>query len=64
MQHSNAANRLDRLPVSRFHKTMLVALSFAYFFEFADINSFATTAPKLIKLWGVTINQIWQLMPY
>ena len=58
MQHSNAANRLDRLPISRFHKIMLVALAFAYFFEFADINSFATTAPKLIKLWGVTVNQI------
>ncbi|OUM45575.1 MFS transporter [Arthrobacter sedimenti] len=57
-QHSNAANRLDRLPISRFHKITLVAVSFAYFFEFADINSFATTAPKLVELWGVTINQI------
>ena len=46
MQHSNAANRLDRLPISRFHKITLVAVSFAYFFEFADINSFATTAPS------------------
>jgi putative MFS transporter len=58
MQDSNAANRLDRLPISRFHKVTLVAVSFAYFFEFADINSFATTAPRLISLWGVTINQI------
>ena len=58
MQHPNAANRLDRLPIGRFHKTMLVTLAFAYFFEFADINSFATTAPKLIKLWGLTVNQI------
>lgn len=58
MMHSNAANRLDRLPISRFHKITLVAVSFAYFFEFADINSFATTVPKLITLWGVTINQI------
>ena len=40
------ANRLDRLPISRFHKTMLVTLAFAYFFEFADINSFATTPPS------------------
>jgi putative MFS transporter len=56
--HSNAANRLDRLPISRFHKITLVAVSFAYFFEFADINSFATTVPKLIKLWGVSINDI------
>src|SRR5882757_7481123 len=58
MQNSNAANRLDRLPISRFHKITLVAVSFAYFFEFADINSFAVTAPRLISLWGVTINQI------
>jgi MFS family permease len=27
-------------------------------FEFADINSFATTAPRLITLWGLTVNQI------
>jgi putative MFS transporter len=58
MKQSNAANRLDRLPISRFHKITLLAVSFAYFFEFADINTFATTAPKLIQLWGVTVNQI------
>jgi putative MFS transporter len=50
--------RLNRLPISRFHKITLVAVSFAYFFEFADVNTFATTAPKLIKLWGMTVNQI------
>lgn len=58
MQHSNAANRLDRLPISRFHKVTLIAVSFAYFFEFADINSFSTTAPKLIKLWGISVDQV------
>jgi putative MFS transporter len=58
MRHSNARNRLDRLPIGRFHKVTLVAVSFAYFFEFADINTFATTAPKLIDLWGVTIDQV------
>ncbi|MFE7973878.1 MFS transporter [Streptomyces shenzhenensis] len=58
MQHANALNRINRLPISRFHKTMLLAVSFAYFFEFADINSFATTAPKLISLWGVTVDHV------
>ncbi|MFB9684989.1 MFS transporter [Amycolatopsis plumensis] len=58
MQHANALNRLNRLPIARFHKFTLFAVSFAYFFEFADINSFATTAPKLIKLWGVTVDQV------
>ena len=58
MNHSNAANRLDRLPISSFHKFTIVAVSFAYFFEFADINSFAAIVPKLIKLWGVTVNSV------
>ncbi|MGP2442243.1 MFS transporter [Streptomyces sp. JW3] len=58
MHRVNALNRLDRLPVSRFHKMTLLAVSFAYFFEFADINSFSVTAPKLIKLWGVTVDQV------
>lgn len=58
MSPSNALNRIDRLPVSRFHKLTLLAVSFAYFFEFADINSFATTAPKLIDVWGVTVDQV------
>lgn len=57
-QHSNALNRLNRLPIARFHKFTLVAVAFAYFFEFADINSFATTAPRLVKLWGVTVDQV------
>lgn len=53
-----AAARLDRLPIARFHLVTLVAVSFAYFFEFADINTFAVTAPRLLKLWGVTIDQV------
>ncbi|MBV2355459.1 MFS transporter [Streptomyces sp. J2-1] len=56
--NANARNRLDRLPISRFHRMTLLAVSFAYFFEFADINSFAITAPRLVKLWGVTVSQI------
>ncbi len=58
MQHANALNRRDRLPVSRFHKVTLLAVSFAYFFEFADINTFATTAPKLVDLWGISVDQV------
>ena len=58
MQTANASNRLDRLPISKYHKITLVGVAFAYFFEFADINTFAVTAPKLVKVWGVTINQI------
>ncbi|TDD86945.1 MFS transporter [Saccharopolyspora karakumensis] len=60
MPHSatNSANRLDRLPISTFHKTTIVALAFAYFFEFADINTFAITAPKVRVLWGSDVSHI------
>lgn len=58
MHNANALNRLDRLPISRFHKATLLAVSFAYFFEFADVNSFSTTAPKLIDLWGISVDQV------
>ncbi|MDJ1645413.1 MFS transporter [Streptomyces pakalii] len=61
MQHThtaNAANRLDRLPISRFHKTTLLAVAFAYFFEFADINTFAITAPVIREQWGSDVNHI------
>ncbi|MFD6322265.1 MFS transporter [Streptomyces sp. NPDC058442] len=61
MQHiptTNAANRLDRLPISRFHKTTLYAVAFAYFFEFADINTFAITAPVVREQWGAEVNHI------
>jgi MFS transporter, putative metabolite:H+ symporter len=55
---TNSANRLDRLPISKFHKTTIVALAFAYFFEFADINTFAITAPKVRVLWGSDVSHI------
>lgn len=55
---ANSANRLDRLPISGFHKTAMVALAFAYFFEFADINTFAITAPKVREQWGSGVDEI------
>lgn len=55
---ANSANRLDRLPISGFHRTATVALAFAYFFEFADINTFAITAPKVREQWGTDVNHI------
>lgn len=58
MVNSNAGNRLDRLPIATFHKWILVAVSFAYFFEFADTNTFAVVAPQLVKQWGISMNTV------
>ncbi|WP_036965397.1 MFS transporter [Promicromonospora kroppenstedtii] len=55
---TNAANRIDRLPISKFHKTTMVALAFTYFFEFADINTFAITAPVIREQWGASVNHV------
>ncbi|VBB09535.1 sugar transport proteins signature 1 [Lucifera butyrica] len=58
MQHSNAANRLDRLPIASLHKNILFAVAIAYFFEFADLNRFAIIVPKLMNIWGVSVNTV------
>ena len=54
----NVANRINRLPIMKRHKIILFALALAYFFEFADVNTFAVVAPKLIDVWGISVNTI------
>ncbi|WP_129358247.1 MULTISPECIES: MFS transporter [Micrococcaceae] len=58
MQTANSIHRINRLPVSRFHKTMIALIAVAYFFEFADINTFAATAPELRRVWGLSVPQV------
>lgn len=58
MNSTNVKNRLDRLPLSRFHKMVLVILSFAYFFDFCDLNTFSYVAPALVQEWNITTNTI------
>ncbi len=54
----NVAGRLDRLPISSVHRTVLVGLAFAYFFELGDLNTFAYIAPSLIKTWHLDVHAI------
>ena len=44
---SDAAARLDRLPVSAFHRRTAALLAYVFFFELGDLNSFAYAAPAL-----------------
>ncbi|MCL4535337.1 MAG: MFS transporter [Bacteroidetes bacterium] len=55
---SNVASRLDRLPISSVHRTVIIGLAFAYFFELGDLNTFAFAAPALIKVWNLTVSSI------
>jgi MFS transporter, putative metabolite:H+ symporter len=54
----SAASRLDRLPISSFHKRMVWLLGFVFFFELGDIYSFAFAAPALINAWKISISTI------
>ncbi|ULT58730.1 MFS transporter [Neobacillus drentensis] len=54
----NIANRMDRLPISSVHKKVIFILAIAYFFEFADLNTFSYAAPVLMKQWDLPMNVI------
>jgi putative MFS transporter len=52
------AARIDRLPVSPFHRRLLLLISLPFFFDISDIFTFSYAAPALVKEWGLTISQI------
>jgi putative MFS transporter len=58
VQRVSAAARLDRLPIFSFHRRMMWLLSFCFFFELGDINTFAFSAPAIRAQWGISIDTI------
>jgi len=54
----NIANRMDRLPISSIHKKIIFTLAIAYFFEFADLNTFSYASPALLKQWHLPMSVI------
>jgi putative MFS transporter len=55
---SSAAARLDRLPISSFHRDIIWLLAYIFFFELGDLNSFAFAAPGVREQWQLTIDTI------
>ena len=55
---ASVSARLERLPMTSIHNTVVVALSFAYFFELGDLNTFAYAAPAIIKAWGIGVDTV------
>ena len=53
-----AAERLDRLTVSSFHRRAALLLSYVFFFELGDLNSFAYAAPALRLHWQLSLETI------
>jgi putative MFS transporter len=54
----SAAARLDRLPISSFHRDMVRLLAYVFFFELGDLNSFAFAAPGVRQQWHLSIDTI------
>lgn len=54
----SAIARLDRLPITSFHRQIIWLLSFVFFFELGSINTFAFAAPAILKAWHLSISTI------
>lgn len=50
--------RLDRLPFSRYHRTVALFLAFGFFFESGDLQLFGYLAPGLEKYMSFTVHDI------
>jgi putative MFS transporter len=57
-QRISAAARLDRLAIFSFHRRMMWLLSFCFFFELGDINTFAFSAPAIRAQWGISLGAV------
>jgi MFS transporter, putative metabolite:H+ symporter len=54
----SAAARLNRLPITSFHRKLTWLLGLVFFFDMADINTFSFTAPAILKAWHLSISAI------
>ena len=52
------SDRLDRLPLTTTHRFAVAALCFAFFFELADLNTFAYAAPAIVAQWHIGLNMV------
>ncbi len=52
------ARYLDSLPIGAFHRRVILALCFAFFFELGDINTFSYAAPGLTKYANFGVSEV------
>jgi MFS transporter, putative metabolite:H+ symporter len=55
---ASAAARLDRLPITAFHRRLALLLGLIFFFDMGDINTFSYAAPAILKFWKLSISSI------
>ena len=52
------AARINRLPVTGFHRCMMWVLGFVFFFDQGDINTLAFASPAIMKFWNIPVTTI------
>jgi putative MFS transporter len=55
---SSAVARLNRLPITSFHRQLTWILGLVFFFDMADINTFSFAAPAILKAWHLSISTV------
>lgn len=58
----SVAARLDRLPITSYHRYVTWVLGFVFFSELAGINTFSFAAPAIMKQWHISIDMIGHLV--
>src|SRR3954465_13281656 len=53
--------RLDRLPITSFHRRLVLLLGYIFFFELGDLNSFGFAAPAVREAWQLSIATIGRI---
>jgi putative MFS transporter len=53
-----AAARLNRLPITTFHRQVMWLLGFVFFAELGGLNTFSFAAPAVMKDWNLSISVI------
>jgi putative MFS transporter len=56
-----ASARLDRLPITLFHRRLVRLLGYIFFFELGDLNSFAFAAPAVRQAWHLSIATVGRI---
>lgn len=54
----SAAARLNRLPITSFHRKLTWLLGFVFLFDMADINTFSFAAPAILKIWHLSLSTV------
>jgi MFS transporter, putative metabolite:H+ symporter len=54
----SAAARINRLPMTSFHRQLTWLLGLVFFFDMADINTFSFAAPAILKAWHLSISTV------